>query len=401
MVTELLKAVLYALLFGGGVFLVCCVAVSHLRFQALTHSLHPPAPVEDSGVAAQRLEAEIVRRMATVHRTPPPFVVVLVEIPELAAVRAHQGEADAQVLFETCVARLRSAVRAGDHVQSMGANTVGLVLSAGRPVAARIAARLTNVMNGEPLRAPGVPSLRAAARLGVACFPEEGDKASVLRAKAVAQLEEAVLAAGSGAAGAADVSVDQAHRHAGASEGEEQTPLLDELTGVLQESRMSAALQKYVAQYRREDLPVAMFCLDVDYLRRYNEQYGRRTGDQLLRHVADYLKAHTREQDLIARHAGDQFVVTLQATTAQGLAVAQRVWTGLRKTAFEGSGPGLRLTATVGVSGYPEHGSSARELFEAAQLALMAGKAKGRNACLLFQPSMRRLAGSGEAGDAF
>jgi diguanylate cyclase (GGDEF)-like protein len=122
---------------------------------------------------------------------------------------------------------------------------------------------------------------------------------------------------------------------------------------VLQASRLGPALQKFVAQCRRENRPVSVVCLDVDGLRRYNDQYGRRTGDRLLRAVADLLQRITREEDLIARYEEDQFVLALSATPAQALAEAQRLLNGLRRSTFQIEGYSLRLTASLGVAGAP------------------------------------------------
>ena len=117
--------------------------------------------------------------------------------------------------------------------------------------------------------------------------------------------------------------------------------------------------------------------------------------------MADYLQSSTREAELIARYEGDQFVIALSATAPQALTVAQRILTGLRRASFEGGGSGLRLTATLGVAAFPDHGLTAKELFASAQAALKAAKAKGRNQCLLYQEPRTRPDQIGRASDAF
>jgi diguanylate cyclase (GGDEF)-like protein len=117
--------------------------------------------------------------------------------------------------------------------------------------------------------------------------------------------------------------------------------------------------------------------------------------------MADYLQRCTREADLIARYEGDQFVIALSATANQALAVAQRILTGLRRATFEGGGAGLRLTATLGVAAFPDHGLTAKELFTSAQAALKTAKAKGRNQCLLHQEVRAKADQVGAASDSF
>ena len=281
----------------------------------------------------------------------------------------------------------------------------GLLLLAGRSVVGSIVSRVLDEVVKEAFRIPNGPTVRLELVGGAAAYPEDGDRAALLRTKAETALQ---LARSTGSSPqwppdpvAASVPAPLAHSGSSEESGPDPRTLLDPLTGVLAENQLGSALQKYVAQCRRDERPVSVICLDVDFLRRYNDQYGRRTGDQLLKHVADYLKQHTREQDLIARHAGDQFVLAMPANPTHALAVGQRLWSGLRRTAFEGSGPGLRMTVTLGVASFPDHGLIGRELFESAQLALRVAKSKGRNQCLMFQEAMRKMAAAEHAGDAF
>lgn len=381
---DILAAAGQTLLLAAFCFVVVCLLTSFLRFQALARG---GDRVEAGGGGQDVLLVHLVQWLGTAHREPVPFVVLLARPgPE------ERGDGDPADRCARVGERLRRAVRAGDVVLSYRDDVVALLMPMRRPAVAGVVRRLQAETAREGWHL----------RFGAACHPEDGARAAELRSRAEAALAgaDSVVEGPAWPPGASPPAAPTVTGHASLA-ASDQKALLDELTGVLQEQRLGPALQKYVAQFRREDQPVAVIVLDIDGLHRYNNQYGTKTGDRLLRHVADFLQKITREEDLIARHDGDQFVLALSATTAQALAIAQRILNGLRRTPIEGGGLGLRLTATLGVAAFPDHGLVAKELFQSAQQALQAAKAKGRNQCLLFQDSMKKPVHIGADSDAF
>lgn len=399
--TEILAALGQTVLVAGVVFVVLVLLASHLRYQALTRGT-ARAP---GGGADQREDAfqlRIAHHLGTAHRNPPPFSVMLVSPERWHTLVDQYGAPRLAELLSQMEQRAVGLIRRRDAVMQFRDDAIGLVIRAGRDAANGIGRRVVAAMAKDPYRLESGLLLRVTPVIGAAAYPEDGDRAGALRAKAEAALQHARVEGTSPQWPPDTVAPAPAAAigHTGVAD-EEQKPLLDEPTGVLQESRMEMALQKYVAQCRRDDVPVSILCLDVDYLRRYNDQYGRRTGDQLLRQVADFLKASTRESDLIARHSGDQFLLAVACKPAEGIAVAQRLWMGVRRMAFAAGGPGLRLTVTIGVAGFPDHGGVARLLYERAQLALRVAKSKGRNQCLVYSQDLEDSQGGRGGHDAF
>ncbi len=396
----LLTALGQALLMAALTFVVVCLFISHLRFAGLTRRLHAESDLPASDV----LRVRVAQALGTAHRNPEPMTVVL--LAPVPGTKAHEehGTEEREELFGLVEQRLRSLIRKRDVVMRYREHEFALLLQTRRAAADGLVRRLLVEMTRTPYRltsgAPATMSLHA----GAASYPEDGTRAQELCNKAEAALATASNTTGPAwPSGAAASSQPQQPAHLGPTESgsADYKHLLDELTGVLMEKHFGAAMQKYVAQYRREDRPAAIVCLDMDQLSRYNDQYGRATGDRLLKQVADYLQRTTREADLIARFEGDQFVIALSATAPQALSVAQRILAGLRRATFEGGGSGLRLTATLGVAAFPDHGLTAKELFISAQAALKAAKAKGRNQCMLYQEPRTRPDQIGRPSDAF
>jgi diguanylate cyclase (GGDEF)-like protein len=376
-----------SLLVGVVCFVVVTLLASHLRYQHLTRR---SGEVKQHGPAARTaFELLVAQRLGTAHRNPEPFAIARLTPVGWAALRELHGPAVTEELMQALEIRLRGALRATDVVMRLQEDEVGALIHASRTASNEVIRRVLQELCSTPITVPSGASVRVDAVAGLAAYPEDGDRAPELYAKAETALDQG-RAAGRGWHWPPDtVAPELPSRAAHTGEADASSALIDELTGVLRPERMGAALQKFVANRRRDDLPVAMLALDVDMLRRYNQQYGRETGDALLKGLAQFLQKNTREQDLIARWQEDQFIVAFDCDPQKAFAIAQRIWSGVRKNSFGRAG--LRLTVTIGVAGWPGHSGHARGLFEETQLALRVGKSKGRNQCILFDPEMRKL----------
>ena len=153
----------------------------------------------------------------------------------------------------------------------------------------------------------------------------------------------------------------------------------DALTGLANYREFLETLEREVRRADRANRPFAVLLLDLDDLKRINDRWGHLAGNRALRRLAEVMKEQCRSTDLAARYGGDEFAALLiDADPSMARHVAGRVQNALHKDREE---PSLRVS--IGISVYPDHGRSARELFEAADHELYRRK-KGAHSQIVY-----------------
>ncbi len=127
--------------------------------------------------------------------------------------------------------------------------------------------------------------------------------------------------------------------------------------------------------------PLAVMVIDLDGFKQINDRFGHLEGDAVLIDASRRLSSKLRERDLLARYAGDEFVVLLPDTDIEAaMLIGQRLRDAIGGESFEiSTGERATLTISVGVAVSPEHGNSTRELLNSADNATYAAKHAGRN----------------------
>lgn len=154
--------------------------------------------------------------------------------------------------------------------------------------------------------------------------------------------------------------------------------LHDPLTGLANRRLFNERLSYTVAQKQRHKEPFALIAIDMDKFKPINDQHGHKTGDEVLREVSRRLLSHVRDEDTVARLGGDEFCVILPSTGDQGstLKVANKLRDTLNKP-FVNQGIQLDLSASIGISLYPDDGKSVDELLRSADMAMYQAKQAG------------------------
>jgi diguanylate cyclase (GGDEF)-like protein len=154
----------------------------------------------------------------------------------------------------------------------------------------------------------------------------------------------------------------------------------DGLTALPNRSLFNKLLSQAISQARRYHRQLAVAFIDLDRFKQINDTLGHEAGDELLKEVANRLKACVRDSDTVARLGGDEFVVLLtELGDAQYAAtVAQKIITSVAKP-FNLLGQEFRVTASIGISTYPKDGLDEQTLTKNADIAMYQAKGDGKN----------------------
>lgn len=153
----------------------------------------------------------------------------------------------------------------------------------------------------------------------------------------------------------------------------------DMLTGLLNRRALQAALEAEKSQFLRHSYPFSLIMLDLDRFKRINDRYGHATGDELLVRIAQLLKSEVRQQDLVSRWGGEEFLILLPQTNhPQAMVVAEKLRHAIESLDLTGIGVAGSITASFGVqciSGL----DPAVDLVSATDRDLYQAKRQGRN----------------------
>jgi diguanylate cyclase (GGDEF)-like protein len=162
----------------------------------------------------------------------------------------------------------------------------------------------------------------------------------------------------------------------------ETLSVTDGLTGLFNHKHLMQTLAGELARAQRHKHSLSILMIDVDHFKEYNDRFGHQRGDRLLADIAQLFKRTTRSIDYAARYGGDEFLLLLHEISAiEALRLAERVRSAVASARF---GPGdARVTVSIGVASYPEHGETAEAVIASADAGLYEAKRAGRNGIVL------------------
>jgi len=183
---------------------------------------------------------------------------------------------------------------------------------------------------------------------------------------------------------------DVTHEKA-AQEEIQRLSYFDSLTGLPNRSLLNDRLQHALMKAERHTHRVGLLAIDVDRLAHINEVLGHHIGDRVLAGVADRLRALMSDADTVSRHIGDEFTVVIEelGDVQAAAALAEKVRQEIER-AFTLEGHEVRVTASIGISIYPEDGQTPQLLLKHADVALHHAKDNGESGIQFFCEDMNR-----------
>ncbi|HVE76865.1 MAG TPA: diguanylate cyclase [Actinomycetota bacterium] len=165
--------------------------------------------------------------------------------------------------------------------------------------------------------------------------------------------------------------------------------VVDPLVGVWNRRYFVRALEQEIDRSKRSGRPFCLLVFDIDDFKSFNDTYGHQTGDSVLIELAARVQNVIRNVDVFARYGGEEFVLLLIETDlAGGLKTGEKVRSTIADGPFRVSTveQPLPVTVSIGVAVFDEHGAESKMLIDAADIAMYAAKAEGKNRVVVYRP---------------
>jgi diguanylate cyclase (GGDEF)-like protein len=164
----------------------------------------------------------------------------------------------------------------------------------------------------------------------------------------------------------------------------------DPLTGLPNRALFNDRYTIALAGAKRYHKKIGLMVLDIDHFKNINDTLGHAAGDEVLKDFSGTLLSTLRKTDTVMRSGGDEFVIMVtDVVEPENIAtVAQRVLEAIRKP-FMFHDHEVRITASIGISSYPEDGEDVETLLKCADIAMYHIKATGRDNYTCYEPGMK------------
>ena len=152
----------------------------------------------------------------------------------------------------------------------------------------------------------------------------------------------------------------------------------DPLTGLFNRRYMEEMLKREISRVTRQLHPLGIIMLDIDHFKRFNDTFGHVAGDKLLSQVGRFLQSQVRGDDIACRYGGEEFILILPDANVETVQNRAEQICG-DVTNLQVDGVNQKITFSLGVAMYPQHGKTIDEVIRAADAALYQAKQNGRN----------------------
>lgn len=165
----------------------------------------------------------------------------------------------------------------------------------------------------------------------------------------------------------------------------QEQAIRDPLTNAFNRRHMSEFLDKEIIRGTRENYPVSVAIMDMDFFKQFNDSYGHKCGDAVLQAFASFLFTHIRRSDVVCRYGGEEFVILMPRATLETCCKRVEAWRKeFSESAIDYDSRKLSATFSAGVASFPLHGLTGDSILQAADQALYQSKGAGRNCVTMF-----------------
>ncbi len=165
----------------------------------------------------------------------------------------------------------------------------------------------------------------------------------------------------------------------------EQIAITDSLTEVHTRRHTLERFKEELKRSNARNIRMSFLMIDVDHFKKFNDQYGHITGDQILREIGILISDNVREIDIAGRYGGEEFCVILPDTDCQGAYyAAERIRHASQAASIKAYDTTVKVTLSIGTSTFPDDGKKMDELIDKADWALYRAKKHGRNTVRSF-----------------
>jgi diguanylate cyclase (GGDEF)-like protein len=149
-------------------------------------------------------------------------------------------------------------------------------------------------------------------------------------------------------------------------------------------------MEEELARIKRHQTQFALFMIDIDKFKKFNDTYGHLLGDEVLVRISDILTTMTRREDVVSRFGGEEFSILMTDISKQAAwNIAERIRQETEGTVIEHKGKQLSITISLGIRHVSLYSyAPAQTLIEEADTALYRSKSNGRNLTSVHNPGL-------------
>ena len=161
----------------------------------------------------------------------------------------------------------------------------------------------------------------------------------------------------------------------------------DQLTELYNRRYMEETLAREISRATRVNSTIGVMMIDVDYFKKFNDEYGHEAGDSILKQVGKLMTDSFRASDVVCRYGGEEFLVMMpDASIEDSASKADKFREAIKRVTVVKNGTSIGpVTVSIGVAQFPSHGNTPEALVRAADNALYRAKKEGRDRVYLFE----------------